>query len=517
MDTPHIDKLAERGVRFDRAYVQSPLCCPSRASIYTSRYQSSHGASVNFARLRADELGLGDYLNPLGVRTALVGKTHSFPDIESLKRLGIDPNSKIGIHLANIGFEPYWRDDGLHPNDNRAKDIEYNRYLREQGYDADNGWQKHANGAVDENGEWVNGWLLRAGDFPADIEETHSETPFATRKAMEFIEEAGDQSWCLHLSYIKPHWPYIAPEPYASMYNEEHFLPLNRTLMELEEANPLFKAFTEIQVSKGFQRDEARTAVLRAYMGLIKQLDDNIGELMAFLEARGELDNTFIVFTSDHGDYLGDHWMGEKSFFHEESVKVPMIVVDPRKTADITRGTTSQALVESIDLVPTFIDVFGGKIIEERIEGKSLMPLINGETDSIREFAVSEIDYSDRTPREALDVDFFKSNGVMICTDRWKYCHFDSFQPILFDLETDPQEQIDLGNHPAYAEVRAEMQNHLINFLMGRKSRVTLSNERIHNLIGDFGLRRARRGILIGYYAEEDLPDVTIVDDGGPA
>lgn len=507
LETPNIDKLAERGVRFDRAYVQSPLCCPSRASIYTSRYMSSHGASVNFAQLRIDERGIGDYLAPLGIRTALVGKTHSFLDVESLERVGVDPNSDVGKHLANIGFEPYWRDDGLHPNDQRSKDIEYNQYLRDQGYDAENGWQKHANGAIDEDGEWVNGWLLKAGEYPADIQETHSETPFATRKAMQFIEEASDQPWCLHLSYIKPHWPYIAPEPYDRMYAEDDLLPLNRTLNELEDAHPLFKAFTEMQVSQSFQRDDARTAALRAYMGLIKQLDDSIGDLMAFLEERGELDNTFIVFTSDHGDYLGDHWMGEKSFFHEESVKVPLIVVDPRPTADATRGTVSEALVETIDLLPTFIEVCGGQMSEERIEGRSLMPLIQAETDAIRDFAVSETDYADRTPREMLDVDYFKTNGVMICTHRWKYIHFDSFRPMLFDLENDPQEQTDLGTHPAHATTRAEMQNHLINFLMGRKSRVTITSERIHNLVGNFALNRAKRGILIGYYDEDDLPN----------
>ena len=211
--TPNIDRLAERGVRFERAYVQSPLCCPSRASTYTGRYMSSHGASVNFAALRPDELGIGDYLKPFGVRTALVGKTHSFPDRQGMGRLGIDVQSDLGRHLANIGFEPYLRDDGLHPNDQRSKDIEYNKYLRENGYDAVNPWNRHANGAIDEDGNWLNGWFLKAGTYPADIEEEHSESPYVTRKAMQFMEEAGDQPWCLHLSYIKTPLALYRPSP----------------------------------------------------------------------------------------------------------------------------------------------------------------------------------------------------------------------------------------------------------------------------------------------------------------
>ncbi len=91
-------------------------------------------------------------------------------------------------------------------------------------------------------------------------------------------------------------------------------------------------------------------------MGLITQIDDQMGVLMKFLEARGLLDTTMIVFTSDHGDYLGDHWMGEKDLFHEQSAKIPLIVIDPSAEADATRGTVSDALVEAIDLAPTFVD-----------------------------------------------------------------------------------------------------------------------------------------------------------------
>ena len=112
-------------------------------------------------------------------------------------------------------------------------------------------------------------------------------------------------------------------------------------------------------------------------MGLIKQIDDQLGVLFRFMQARGLMDNTLIVFTSDHGDYLGDHWMGEKDLFHEPSVKVPLIVCDPSAAADAARGTVCDALVETIDLAPTFLEALGADPAEQshRLEGRSLVPL----------------------------------------------------------------------------------------------------------------------------------------------
>ena len=193
-----------------------------------------------------------------------------------------------------------------------------------------------------------NGWLLVHADKAARVPEEHSETPYMTRRAMEFIAEAEDDGrpWCLHLSYIKPHWPYIAPEPYASMYAAADVQPAIRSESERDNAHPVFAAYMDMRYSRNMSRDEAREKVIPTYMGLIKQIDDQMGVLMQFLEARGLLDTTMIVFTSDHGDYLGDHWMGEKDLFHEQSAKIPLIVIDPSAAADSTRGTVCDALVE---------------------------------------------------------------------------------------------------------------------------------------------------------------------------
>ena len=134
LHTPHIDALAARGVRFDRAFCQSPICGPSRMSFYTGRYMFSHGAGWNNYPLRVDEWTLGDYLRPLGLRVALAGKTHMKEDAAGMARLGIDPISEQGVLASECGFEPFERDDGLHPDREVDPHLPYNHYLRQKGY-----------------------------------------------------------------------------------------------------------------------------------------------------------------------------------------------------------------------------------------------------------------------------------------------------------------------------------------------------------------------------------------------
>src|SRR5262249_13851095 len=151
------------------------------------------------------------------------------------------------------------------------------------------------------------------------------------------------------------------------------------------------------RVGKTFAREEVRKEVIPVYMGLIRQIDDQLGQLFAFMKERGLLESTLIVFTSDHGDYLGDHWMGEKDLFHEPSVKIPLIICDPSQAADAARGTTCDELVESIDLIPTFLESLGSDpgAQSHRLEGRSLVPFLNGSgVDRWRRFAISEYDYS---------------------------------------------------------------------------------------------------------------------------
>ena len=207
LETPHIDALAARGVKFERAYCQSPVCGASRASTYTGRYVTSHGGTYNNVPFPVSELTLGDYMRAEGLRCGLVGKTHMVPDVQGMKRLGIDPATDMGILLSQCGFDPVERDDGLHPTGFADPDLAYNNYLRAKGYDGENPWHDFANSAEGPGGEVLSGWEMRHAHLPARVRAEDPETPYMTRRAMEYITEAGDNPWCLHLSYIKPHWP----------------------------------------------------------------------------------------------------------------------------------------------------------------------------------------------------------------------------------------------------------------------------------------------------------------------
>ncbi len=510
LETPNIDALAAKGVRFTRAYVQSPVCGSSRMSTYTGRYVHSHGASYNQVPLKVGEMTMGDYLRPLGKRTVLVGKTHMVADDEGMARLGIERDSVIGVLTAECGFEPYERDDGLYPQGKAgvyggtSLTSPYQKYLRDLGYESENPWADFANAAMDESGKVLSGWFLKNSRKPARVKEEHSETPYMTRKAMEFIDSAGDEAWCLHLSYIKPHWPYIAPSPYNDMYGPNQVQPVVRSPVEQQDPHPVFGEFMKHRVGRVFARDEVRREVIPAYMGLIKQIDDQMGVLFNFLQEKGLFDNTMIVFTSDHGDYLGDHWLGEKDLFHEQSVKIPLIIYDPSPEADRARGTTCEHLVESIDLLPTFIDACGGEPQPHRLEGLSLLPLLHGEKPAHwRQYAISEYDYSSQPVAIQLEVAPIASRLFMVCDQRWKYMAAEGFEPMLFDLENDPNEFVDLGLDPAYAEIRQRMQEALNRWGLRWSQRTTISDQALLARRG----KSIDVGVVIGYWDVNEIPD----------
>lgn len=499
--TPNIDKLAKRGVRFDKAYVQSPICGPSRMSFYTGRYVRSHGSTWNDIPLKVGELTLGDHLRPLGVDTVLCGKTHMTADTEGMERLGLDPNSIIGTRASECGFDVWDRHDGDIPKGNIDKQNDYQDYLRGLGYDGPNPWEQWANSAQGDDEEILSGWLMSHANKAARIKEEHSETPYTTTRAIEYIDQAGDKPWCLHVSYIKPHWPYIVPAPYHNMYDKNDVLPAIKCEAERQDAHPILDAYYKHRFCKVFAREDVRDTVIPAYMGLITQLDDQIGRLMDHLEATGQMDDTLIIFTSDHGDYLGDHWLGEKELFHEPSVKVPLIIVDPSKAADATRGTTSDALVEAIDLVPTFIDIAGGEIRKEILEGHSLMPILHGKSKSIREFVISEYDYAFKGARLTLEQPIGDCRLVMIYDGRYKLVHAEGFRPMLYDLQIDPEEFVDLGENLQYSDIRKTLENQLNSWYRRHHAKTTISEKQIEARVGG----DMRKGIYIGFWDEDEL------------
>ncbi len=467
--TPHLEAMAARGTRFTNAWCQSPICGPSRMSFYTGLYPATHGATFNQAPLDAGVMTMGDYLRPLGLRVALAGKTHVRADRDGMARLGLEAREDHGVTVAEGGFEPWLRHDGLYPDNGDGignPDLAYNQYLRAQGYEAGNPWHDIANAGLSEDGETLSGWYLRNAAVPARVDPAHSETAWTTDKALDFIAEMDDAPWCLHLSYIKPHWPYIAPAPYHAAFGPEDVWEANREAQERHAGHPVHLAFMEHDESRQFSREATRRLVIPTYLGLVRELDDNIGRLMARLDAMGRLKDTLIVLTSDHGDLLGDHWLGEKELAFRESAQIPLIVYHPDKKGAFLRDDP----VEAIDLVPTFIDALGAPVPGHRLEGRSLLPLLGTDAAATgwREALVGELDYAPRQARRSLGLGPDRGRLWSVRTDHWLYVHHLDLPPELYDLRVDPSECHDIGRDADFEPIRREMKDRLFEHLINR-------------------------------------------------
>ncbi len=515
LKTPNFDRVAKMGVRFTNAFCQSPICGASRMSFYTGRYASSHGAEWNGFPLRVGEVTLGDHLRKAGMDAWLIGKTHMKADADGMARLGLETDSIIGARQAECGFDVWVRDDGLWGEGPDGlydeKRSPYNEYLKSKGYPSENPWANFAN-AGEEDGHIASGWMFKNADKPANIREEDSETPWLTNETLKFMSEA-KAPWCAHVSYIKPHWPYIVPAPYHDMFGKDDILPAKRDDVERDDPHPVLDAFMNNKVAQAFRQDEVRDKVVPAYMGLIKQCDDQLGRILDHLETSGQMDQTMIVLTSDHGDFLGDHWLGEKALFHDPSVKIPMIIYDPRPKADATRGTTCDALVEAIDLAPTFLEIAGGETADHIMEGRSLTPWLHGKTPEWRDYAISEYNYCATPMAQALGLSTRDARLFMVFDGRYKMMHSEGgFRPVLFDLETDPYEFIDLAKGDSHQDVIDRLYNHLRNWGLRMAQRVTMSDAKIAAMRG----RSMRRGILPFMVDGSEVPEELTVKYRGP-
>ena len=491
--TPNLKALAERGVRFSRAFVNSGVCGPSRMSYYTGRYPSSHGTTWNRVPLSIGEVTFGEYLAGAGRKLVLAGKSHVIPDLAGAQRLGLDGTSELAHLLMRGGFTEIDRYDGHHPP---GKESGYPAYLRAQGYTGDDPWSDYVIAGLGPGGEIASGWNMRNVHLPARVAEPHSETAFMTDQALSFMRQQGERPWVLHLSYVKPHWPYMAPAPYHALYTPDQCLPVVRTQDERLGAHRVVDAYRQHEESVSFSRDECVRVVRPAYQGLIHQLDDHLGRLFDYMDGAGLMRDTLIVFTSDHGEFLGDHWLGEKELFYDCVQRVPCIVVDPSPEADCTRGTVDARFVESVDLVPTFLDTLGVQGASERLEGRSLLPLLHGQSPDWRDDVYSELDYSFRHARLILGKSPAECRAFSIRTGRWRYVHWLGESEQLFDLENDPDQHQDLGCDPGHAEVRDSLRQRLLDRMARFKRRVTMSDEAVER--GTNAHKRA--GVFFGQW-----------------
>ncbi|MEO1018055.1 MAG: sulfatase-like hydrolase/transferase [Pseudomonadota bacterium] len=485
--TPNIDWLAQNGVRFSHAFAQSPNSSASRASFYTGRTSFSHGVTGNQVPLPLSEWTLGDYVRGK-MRAALIGRTDLSIDDESLERIGVERNqTTMGealVHHQNNGgfevYEPMGAPNGLLSDDAPMSGAGgYAAWLRSIGYASNDPWREFAQVTMGPDGEPRDGNELANSRFPGRLKEGHSETAFLTDRALDFIRETEDEPWFLHLAYSKPDAPFIAPAPFHALYADEPMIAAKRDPIERSNAHPVFAALSEMDAAKPLMRDEVRAAVLPAYLGLVRQIDYHLGRILIFLRERNLLTQTMVVFTSNHGVNLGDHWLSGNRSFHDQSIRIPLIILDPSEAGRAGRRRVEDRPVESIDVLPTFLDAMGIRAPQNRLEGHSLLGMVhgsgngngNGHTDRA---VLSEFDYAQLPMGNELGIDGDgDARAFMLRTPRWKYIHFLGYRPQLYDLENDPDEYRDLGAETGYEDIRRELHQALFDRLLRRRHGVS--------------------------------------------
>jgi arylsulfatase A-like enzyme len=229
---------------------------------------------------------------------------------------------------------------------------------------------------------------------------------------------------------------------------------------ELDSKPPLQKLFRDERRGH-YLKDEKLLRQIRAvYYGMITEIDDHLGRLFKEMEILGLFDNTLIIFTSDHGEYLGDHGMIEKELFYEQAIKVPMIMHWPRH---IRPNTHIHEFVESIDILPTCMEA-AGIPIPDALEGFSLFPLIRGEAVNWRQEVYAEWDYRYYHVRNKLELQPHQCRAVMIRDRKWKYIHYTDQPCELYDLENDPDEFFNLANDPRHFETAINLKERILNW-----------------------------------------------------
>jgi arylsulfatase A-like enzyme len=270
----------------------------------------------------------------------------------------------------------------------------------------------------------------------------------------------------------------MAPAPYHTMFRAADVGPIVRGPQDgTADEHPVMRAYREHDECVSFAREEVARHVRPAYMGLVAQVDHHVGRVLDALAASGRMRDTLIVFTADHGEFLGDRGLGEKELFHDEVVRVPFIVADPDPRADATRGRADARFVEAVDVLPTVLDALGVAGASHRIEGRSLLPLTRGEAPAAwRDGAFCELDYSFRRARRVLGRDVRACRAFMVRNAEWKYVHWQGFRPQLFDIVRDPLELHDLGAASGHERIHADLRARLFDWLADLKRRTTASD-----------------------------------------
>ena len=414
--SPNIDQISREGISFQEAYSSCPLCTPARASLMTGKYVSDLNCFDNASAFSCQEPTFAHYLTNMGYDTVLSGKMH-FVGPDQLH--GFTKRFTTDIYPSNFSWLPNYVDKEKHILQSEQWGNAYN-------------YRKVTAG--------VRSW----NDGLTYDEETHSRArEYLYRKSKS---QDKDQPFCLCVSYHHPHDPFQPPQKYWDMYEDRKI-----TIPDINNTTVDGDTILDHWLNTGFHRTDVFNikgednlyAVRRAYSALVTYIDDKIGELLQDLKETGYADNTVIVFTSDHGDMLGERGMVQKRCFYEWSSKIPMLIRFPDGRL---QGVKVNTPVSLIDLAPTLLELAG--MSDTLMEGKSLLRII----EEGREPVYSE----------------YHGEGVlwpcfMVREGDYKYTYIHQHETQLFNIKDDPKELINLSGRDEYRYLEQHLKQLILN------------------------------------------------------
>jgi len=405
--TPNLDRLCREGVAFTNAYTPSPVCISARCSMITGQYPMRTGCYAN-TPMPIGRQTFMDALTQVGYRTHGIGKCHFSPDRYALR-----------------GFQSREHQEES-PSQRDLEEPTYYRYLHEKGL-------TFANEVMGVRGEMY--YVPQKSAMPA----AEHPTQWIGDRAVAFLEEApGERPWYLFASFIHPHPPFAPPDPWHKLYRT--------TLMPLPKVPPdneaLLTFINRVQNRYKYRDQGMDRHLVRAmkayYYACISFVDYQVGRILEALERTGQLDNTLILYASDHGEHLGDYNCFGKRSCHDTAARVPMIFRGP---GPFTGGTVCDDIVSLVDVAPTFLNAAGADITEHPLDGLDLADVLAGTTD--REIVFAQFAYEDRSAPDFVSTPETVAAGssTMAVSTRWKYFYSaPDNREFLFDRLADPGE-----------------------------------------------------------------------------
>ncbi len=421
--SPNIDKLAARGVQFDRVYAQHPLCSPSRSSFLTGRRPNATGVLTNppprnpmsphFREKLPETITLPQLFKTNGWFAARVGKLYHY---------GVP----LTIGTGALDDYPSW-DLTINPR-GRDREVHDRIFSLRPGL---------FGGTVS--------WLADEG---TDAEHTDG---IAAAEAVKLLErfKRNNESFFLAVGFYRPHTPYVAPKRYFDMYPVDRIeLP---KLSEADRTRSPAAAYRSAHKEQDAMTDDQRREAIRAYWASTTFMDAQAGHVLDALDRLGLADSTAVVFTSDHGYHLADHGLWQKMSLFERSARVPLIVAGPSVKV---RGAVARGLAELVDLYPTLADLAG---LEPTVpvDGVSLAPMLQDPTATVKDAAFTQA-----------------RNGYSIRTERWRYIEWDEGRQgaQLYDMNADPAETTNLAADARHAQTVKDLRARLATYRQSRGS-----------------------------------------------